>query len=192
MKTKISQSIKYQAVREVLGGAGISAVARKYGVNRSSIYRWVELSRKAIRQSLKSHRRKTQDNQLARGKLERQLESLQRKLKKKAALVKELRRESRRKTGSDPRPARCPKCGCEKIYKNGLYLQPLSKVIPPEVYFAEKIPVKRFVCASCNNSINLDLPGILHHWLKRSSKHPDMSDSGSVSGSDRGSAGRED
>jgi transposase-like protein len=166
MSVKISQSTKYQAVCEVLAGGKISDVARRHGVDRSTVYRWVKLARAAIRDGLKSAgRRRPRQQSLCRD-LARKTVLLQRRLEKKSVLVTTLRKELRKKSGPDPRPDRCPKCGCEKVYKNGLYNQPLSKVIPPEVYFAQKVPVKRFVCASCHNSINLDLPAILYHWLK--------------------------
>jgi transposase-like protein len=166
MSAKISQATRYQAVCEVLAGGKISDVARRHGVNRATVYRWVKLGRAAIHDGLGSSCRQMPREKRLRRDLERKTALLQRRLEKKSALIKDLRKEVRKKSGPDPRPERCPKCGCEKIYKNGLYLQPLSKVIPPEVYFSRKIPVKRFVCASCHNSINLDLPGILYHWLK--------------------------
>lgn len=162
---KVSPSTKTRAVNEVLHGQPISNVARKYGVNRTSLYRWLEISRGAIRLRLGTTA-PAPSGQTEVRHLEKKIVALELKLERKNEQIKTLRKSARKKNEPDSRPQKCPECGCEKIYKSGTYHHPLSKIIPPEVYFEKKIPVKRFVCPSCRNSISLGFPDNLSYWLR--------------------------
>jgi len=160
---KITAETRIAAVREVLAGRKISEVAESYSVNRTSIYRWLNKSQEAIRESLQppGHRPKKNGHRIAG--LKERVTDLKKLLRARDKRISLLEKKLDEIEIYDPRPARCPKCGCEKLYKNGTYRMSVSKIIPPEEYFNKKISVKRFICPACNNSTFLKYPAILYH-----------------------------
>ena len=164
-KKKITAATRVKAVREVLAGRKISEVAESYSVNRSSVCRWLKKSQEAIVKSLQPHSRGPKKNAHQVVRLKEKVTDLKKLLRARNKRISLLEKKLDEVETYDPRPAFCPECGCEKLYKNGTYRIPLSKIIPPEEYFNKKIPVKRFICPACNNPTFLDYPAILYHSI---------------------------
>ena len=159
---------KFLIVKEVLSGNSVTEIAKKYHVNRSSVYRWLNRTEKVIMNSFFPPRKK--QNSLTReNKLREEASFLKRKLGTKSDQIRLLKEELQ--NVSDPRPPRCKICGCEKMYKNGIHYISLEKLIlAKKSYYKEKIPVQRFICPVCNKSAYLDLPLNLWHWVHSKQK----------------------
>lgn len=166
----ISEKTKIMAVSDALAGETISAVARKYGINRTSVYRWMEIAQGAIRKSLRNKKRGPKGN--GDDRLKKKIASLEKSLRKKDKETKLLRNQQDKSKVCDPRPESCSNCGCEKLYKNGTFSLSLKKIIPSQQYYHKKIPVQRFICPACQTTTHLENPRILYHWLINQKKSP--------------------
>ncbi|MDD5556216.1 MAG: hypothetical protein PHN82_03085 [bacterium] len=90
------------------------------------------------------------------------------------AIIAEQRRTIRRleaalkKQPGEPVPARCARCGCEKLYKNGMTSIHLKRILNIDRNgFEYRIPVQKFVCVNCGAGAHLKGPPALYHWIVR-------------------------
>ena len=166
-KGKISGETRVKIIMEVFSGRPITEVAEDYGVHRTTVYRWLKKARAAIENELSTDQEQDSVDRKGRSRQSSVLEvsRLNNELKKKQQENRYLKKKIRVSSQPDPRPAACPECGCEKLYKNGAYYTSLEHLIPSSFREKADIPVQRFVCPSCNHSTYLDFPRILWHWL---------------------------
>lgn len=94
---------------------------------------------------------------------ERKLASLRRELEKRATKIRQLEDTIEKfKDMLEMRPARCSKCGCEKIYKNGHYAVSLTRFVSYlKLNGDEQVKIQQFLCPGCGNTMHQSAKTIL-------------------------------
>jgi len=158
----ISIKEKIFIVCQVIAGEKIHGVARKHGVSRPSVYAWTGKALDTLEQALKRGKR---GPKFKKGEVEAKdklIEEQKEKIEELNDIISEKEKQIKNLTGkinlqknSLPRPSKCPRCGFEKIYKNGTYK------IKPERLFEQlkkdqeiEITVQQFICPYCRGSVN--------------------------------------
>jgi transposase-like protein len=162
---EIEAEVKVQAVFEVIAGAKVTSVADKYGIHRNSLSTWAKRVKEHAKEWVEPYKRgpkqKKTEIDLHLKKIERLNQLLARyqaKIEQLEGRLKQIKEACKKK---EPRPARCDRCGCEKVYRDGTYL------LKPKRFFdllkrrEEPIPVPRFVCAYCGHCLYLEPDRIL-------------------------------
>ncbi len=163
---KIDLAAKVKAVRRVLGGERMNAVANAMGINRNSLALWVWRVHRSMRLSLE---RKNSGGNGNNGNnmvtVAMQLNKLKEKMARREKTINAMRNRLRMfKEG--PAPTYCVKCGCTRFYKNGFCMVGMEHLIGVKRGKENgKIPVQKFTCVNCGNGAHLDGPVALYHWV---------------------------
>ncbi len=157
----ISIKEKILIVCQVIAGEKIQSVAKKHGISRPSVYTWMGEALDVLEQALKLRKR---GPKFKKGKVDAKDKTIEEQKEKIAELVniisekekqiKKLKGKLNLQKNSLTRPSKCPRCGFEKIYKNGTYK------IRPERLFEQlkkdkeiEITVQQFICPYCRSSV---------------------------------------
>lgn len=162
---EIKAEEKAQAVLEVLRGAKIIAVASKYGVSRDSLSDWVKRVKEQTPEWLEPYKRGPKQRKPHTDLNLKKIEKLNQLLARHQAMISRLEEKLKRikeaEREEEPRPAKCDRCGCEKVYKDGRYL------IKPKRFFdllrrrEKPILIPRFACAHCGHCLYLEEDRVL-------------------------------
>ena len=114
---------KFKALKEVwTSPRSISKVAEKYGISRPALYHWSALVERTILAVLteKPGPKKRSPLQV----LEQENQSLQKRIEDLSLIITRLSQQgqmpaSTSSSQQSSRPAKCPSCGSERIWKNG-------------------------------------------------------------------------
>lgn len=159
---------KVKAVCAVIGGQKIQPTARRYGITRPSLYVWVGRTQEAIEEALRPYKRgpkfkksKIDPNIKRIGKLNDLLQRHQARIRELEEII-----ASKEKEEEDPKPEKCNRCGCRKIYKNGTF-----KVRPKRFFdllkLNKEVAVQKFICAHCGQSLYLKYKDAFFWWASR-------------------------
>mgnify|MGYP001049405621 CR=1 FL=1 len=150
---------KIEAVSKVVSGEKIQPVAKEIGVHRSSIYIWKERALSALEEALEPHKRgpkfkhpqKTPEKIMEglKGEINRLRDCLEEKERQIYLLKHRLEPQK-----DNSKPARCPNCGCEKVYRNGTYK------VKPKGFFdnlkaRKEELIQFFICTYCGKSFHI-------------------------------------
>lgn len=160
--------MKYTAVIAVIKGEKVTRVARKYGVHRNIVHIWVKEANKGIRESLipKKPGRAPKPTEKPDPHLE-VIEKLNYLLEEKESQIKKLEETVKSQKKAEPRPPKCAKCGCKKVYKNGSYWVKAKNLLNflggDEIM---RIPI--FICANCDKPVHFDFKKNFSYLLRKS------------------------
>jgi len=157
----ISIKEKILIVCQVISGEKIQTIARKHKVSRPSVYAWTQKALDILEQALKPGKR---GPKLKKGKVnakdnlseeqKEKIEELKDIVSEKEKQIKNLRGKLNLQKNSLPRPSKCPRCGFEKIYKNGTYKIKLERLFEQLKKDKEiEITVQQFICPYCRSSV---------------------------------------
>lgn len=143
----VSVDTKLEALRQFWGRtAPVTEIAKRVGISRDSIYTWAHMAEEVMREHFaRGHPGPGGRRADAVAKLEEENARLREKVavlsEQLTALsqVSHLTVDVSRQPGL-VRPAACPHCGAEKVWRNGRYL-------------TREGPVQRFLCRECRRSV---------------------------------------
>ena len=150
---------KIKAVSKVVSGEKIQPVAKEIGIHRSSVYIWKERALSTLEKALEPHKRGPKFKRLQKAPEEKirdlreEMERLRGYLEEKERQIYLLEKKLEPQR-DDSKPVRCPNCGCEKVYRNGIY------EIRPKGFFdnlkarREEL-IQRFICPYCKKSFHI-------------------------------------
>lgn len=166
---KIDSATKIQAVTRVLGGESIASASGDLGVDRDSLSLWLRKTMNALNKIFEKARTAPPHARRDRNERVRNLRENAAAHRKAFALLK----EEMRKLARGPIPDTCPRCGCEKWYRNGFVYARLGSLLGSRVPVRNemKIPVQRFCCAQCAYSEHLRGPRAFYHWVAKEINH---------------------
>jgi len=143
----VAVDAKLEALKQFWGRAApVTEIAKKLGVSRDSIYTWAHEAEELVREHFGRARpgpRGSRADAVAR--LQEENARLRDAISVLSEQVAALSRVSRltvdvsRQPGL-VRPAACPHCGAEKVWRNGRYS-------------TREGPVQRFLCRECRRSV---------------------------------------
>lgn len=164
---KKNLDMKYAAVIAVMKGEKVARVARKHGVHRNIVHIWVKEANEGIKEALipKKPGRKPKPTQKPDPHLE-VIEELNCLLEEKERQIKKLEETVKFQKDIEPRPPKCEKCGCKKVYRNGSYWVKAKNLLN---FFSEdetmRIPI--FICANCDKPVHFDFKKNFLYLLRK-------------------------
>lgn len=147
---------KIEAISRVIAGEKVQPVAREVGVHRTSIYIWKERALLALEEALEPHKRGPKFKHPQKNleeKLKEEIDKLKACLKERESQIRFLieKSESQESQKKNLKAARCPYCGCEKVYKNGIYKR-YPKGFFDNLKVQKEVLIQRFLCPYCKKS----------------------------------------
>ena len=160
---------KVKAVCTIIGGGEkIQPTAKRYGITRPSLYAWVERAQQAIEEALKPYKRGPKFTKPKVDPNVKKIEKLNELLQRHQAQIRELEEIVASREKEEPKPEKCDRCGCQKIYKNGTFK------IRPKRFFdllklnkEKEVSVQKFICACCGQSLYPKDKGAFFWWANR-------------------------
>jgi len=155
---------KIEAVNKVLGGKPLLRVAKEYRVNRNSLHFWVKKAQKGIKKALILGKRGPRLTVGSFRRKESEIKEIRARCNKLKEEVKEVRLKAAeiRQNNNEPRPEKCPACGCEKSYKNGTYEISRQRLISLiKKTSATQFKVQQFICGYCARRLGFKLNNVI-------------------------------